>query len=98
MKRVPASSIKKFLSITLLTFLTLCLVSFGLPALLLILNVPSFEVGEGVLWLLRWQNTAEGSGITVNLLPLLVAAILIGLVSLGLRRGRSYPDSREDLP
>lgn len=81
MKRIE-SNLKTWLSLTVVTFLTLIAVFLGLPALFLILRLPSFEIGDGALWILRWQNDASGSGIRFNLVPLLIIAIVVG--SLGL--------------
>lgn len=51
--------------------------------LLLFLTVEallSFQIGNGVLWVLRWQNDAEGPGVNVNLAVVLVAALVAGVV------------------
>ncbi|WP_162423754.1 hypothetical protein [Myxacorys almedinensis] len=82
MKRQQRSQVKTFLGTSLLTFLTLVLIFFGLPALFLLFNVPSFKVGEGVLWVLSWQNTAESSAIRFNVVPLVGVALVSGLLSL----------------
>lgn len=76
------SNLKTWLSLSAATFLVLIAINLGLPALFLILRVPSFEVGSGALWILRWQNDVSGSGIQFNLVPLLVVAIVIGLLGL----------------
>ncbi|RAM47969.1 MAG: hypothetical protein C6Y22_30395 [Hapalosiphonaceae cyanobacterium JJU2] len=76
------SNLKTWLSLSATTFLVLITINLGLPALLLILHVPSFEVGDGALWILRWHHDASGSGIQFNLVPLLIVAIVVG--SLGL--------------
>lgn len=76
------SKLKTWLSLTVGTFLLLIAVFLGLPALFLILRVPSFEIGDGVLWILRWQNDANGSGIRFNLVPLLIIALVVGLLGL----------------
>ncbi|MEB3359610.1 MAG: hypothetical protein VKK04_22985 [Synechococcales bacterium] len=65
----------------MLTLLTLALVFAGLPALFLLLDVPSFAVGEDALWVLRWQNDAAGSSIEFNLWPLMAIALIIGLTT-----------------
>jgi hypothetical protein len=70
--------LKKFLSISILTFLVLVIVSTGLPAFLLVLNVPSFELGDGSFQILSWQNTEDSTAISFNLLPLFVVAVLVG--------------------
>ncbi|NJL83189.1 MAG: hypothetical protein HC890_09980 [Chloroflexaceae bacterium] len=74
--------ILKFLGITMLTFLLLILVFMGLPAILLLLQVPSFKLGEGIFWLARWQNETEGSSIKFNLVLLFLIAIVVGFFSL----------------
>ncbi len=61
-----------------LAFLTLVLIFLALPALFLLANIPSFEMGQGFYWILRWRNDSEGSGISFNLLPPLVIALGIG--------------------
>ncbi len=50
----------------------------GILALFLILRVSSLQIGNGTLWILRWQNDASGSGIRFNLVPLLMIAIIVG--------------------
>ncbi|MFQ4144889.1 hypothetical protein [Chlorogloeopsis sp. ULAP02] len=88
MKRIE-SNLKTWLILTVVTFLTLIAVFLGLPALLVILRVPSFEIGNSVLWILRWQNDASGSGIRFNLVALLVIAIIVGSLGLLVKsRGR----------
>lgn len=82
------SQLKTWLGITITTFLMLIIICTGIPAILIILRVPSFEIGEGVFWILRWQNNAAGSGISFNLLALLIIACLVGLLGLFLRRNR----------
>ncbi|WP_277128163.1 hypothetical protein [Chlorogloeopsis fritschii] len=84
MKRIE-SNLKTWLILTVVTFLTLIAVFLGLPALFLILRVPSFEIGDSALWVLRWQNNASGSGIRFNLVPLLIIAIIVGLLGLLLK-------------
>jgi hypothetical protein len=74
MKRFKPN-LKTWLSFTIVTFLTLMVVFLGLPALFLILRVPSFAIGDGSLWILRWQNDAGGFGIRFNLVPLLIIAV-----------------------
>ncbi|MFB2769992.1 hypothetical protein ACE1AT_12015 [Pelatocladus sp. BLCC-F211] len=88
MKRIE-SNLKTWLILTILTFLTLIAVFLGLPALFLILRIPSFEIGDRALWILRWQNDASGSGIRFNLVALLIIAIIVGSLGLLLKsRGR----------
>jgi hypothetical protein len=58
------------------------LINIGLPALLLLLRVPSFAIGSNSFWLLRRDNTDQGFGIQFNVLPLLAIAIIVGLVGL----------------
>lgn len=79
------SKFKAWLSLCSITFLTLILIFLGIPALLLIFGVPSFEIGEGAFWILRWQNNADGSGISFNLVALLIIAFFIGSISLVFR-------------
>ncbi|AFZ20328.1 hypothetical protein [Allocoleopsis franciscana] len=76
------SNLKTWLSLSAGTFLGLIAINLGLPALFLILRVPSFAVGNKDLWILRWKNDASGSGIEFNLVFLLMVAIVVGLVGL----------------
>jgi hypothetical protein len=80
--RAKASNLRTFLSLSGGTFLLLLLINLGLPALLLLLRVPSFAIGDGPFWLLRWENTAARSGIEFNLLLLFIIAIAVGLIGL----------------
>jgi hypothetical protein len=82
------TNLKIFLSLSLGAFLLLLLINIALPALLLLLQVPSFAIGNESFWLLRWNNTADGFGIQFNVLPLLVVAILVGLVGLLVKQRR----------
>ncbi|KYC43695.1 hypothetical protein WA1_00560 [Scytonema hofmannii PCC 7110] len=92
-------NLKTWLSLTVITFLILVVVFLGLPAPLLILRVPSFAIGGGWLWILRWQNDADGFGIRFNLVPLLITAIVVGTVGLlvKLRSDRLGQSSRNGL-
>lgn len=83
------SELKTFLSLSFLTFLTLILVFLGLPALFLLLQIPSFEISIATLWILRWQNNTEGSGIHFNLVALLMIAVIVGLIGLLIRFTKS---------
>ncbi len=82
MKEHRQSQAGRFLHISVLTFLTLILCFFGLPAILLLLQIPSFKLQWGLLELMRWQNNVEGSAIHFNLLPLLVIALGAGFLGL----------------
>ena len=79
------SSLKTWLRLSATTFLLLIAINFGLPALFLVLRVPSFAIGNDAFWILRWENTASGFGLKFNLLPLLAIAVVIGLVSLSIK-------------
>jgi hypothetical protein len=70
----------------------LVLVNLGLPALLLLLRVPSFTIGDENIWILRWQNETTGSEIQFNLLSWLVIAVGIGLIGLVIRVSRDRHD------
>lgn len=74
----------RFLQIFLATFVTLGLVAIALPALLLVFDIPSFQigVGDGPFSLLEWRNEADGTGIQFGLLPLALLALVVGLVGL----------------
>jgi hypothetical protein len=74
------SYLRAWLSLSVATFLVLVVIHVGLPALLLVLQVPSFEVGVGELWFINWKNDASGFGIEFNLVPLMIIAIIVGLV------------------
>ncbi|MBH8555118.1 hypothetical protein I8751_22760 [Nostocaceae cyanobacterium CENA357] len=88
--RNKTSNLKTWLSLSAITFLILIIIFLGLPALFLLLRVPSFAIGDGALWILRWKNEADGSGISFNLLPLLIIAIVVGLVGLIIRSQRDH--------
>lgn len=68
------------LKLGIVTFLGLLTIYLGLPALLLLLRVPSFVLGNESVWILRWQNDATRSGIEFNLLPLIIVAIAVGFI------------------
>jgi NhaP-type Na+/H+ and K+/H+ antiporter len=55
MKRVEPKLIA-WLRLSIATFLGLVAINLGLPALLLLLQIPSFVIGGDELWLLQWQN------------------------------------------
>ncbi|MFL9458248.1 hypothetical protein AB0758_45425 [Tolypothrix bouteillei VB521301_2] len=74
------SFLKNWLILSLGTFVVLLAIHIGLPALLLFLQVSSFELSIGGLWILNWKNDASSSGIRFNLVPLLAIAIIVGLV------------------
>lgn len=79
MKRVEPKLIA-WLRLSVVTFLGLVAINLGLPALLLLLQVPSFVIGGDRLWLLQWQNDETGSSIQFNLLSLCVIAIALSIV------------------
>ncbi|HEY9850996.1 MAG TPA: hypothetical protein V6D28_16125 [Leptolyngbyaceae cyanobacterium] len=81
-------NLKKWLSLSLATFLLLILINLGLPAIFLVLQVPSFSIGNETWWVLEWSNTASGSGIRFNLPFLLAIAVLIALLTLFLKSRR----------
>lgn len=85
-------SLKTWFILSGTTFLLLIMIHLGLPALLLLLRVPSFtlEAGE-LLWITQWENTADGSSIQFNLLALLLIAILVGLIGAWIQRSRPRP-------
>lgn len=82
------AKLKTFLSLSVSTFLVLLLLNLALPALLLLLQLPSFTIGSEPFWLLRWNNTADASGVQFNLLPLIAIALLVGLVGLFINQQR----------
>lgn len=82
------TKLKTFFSLSVSTFLLLLLVYLALPALFLLLRIPSFTIGSEPFWLLRWNNTTDGSGIQFNLLPLIAIALLVGLVGLFIKQQR----------
>ncbi|NEP18373.1 MAG: hypothetical protein F6J97_15955 [Leptolyngbya sp. SIO4C1] len=55
---------------------------FSLPAILLLLQVPSFSLGSGRYWITRWQNEPSGSGLELNLALLLIAIAIVATISL----------------
>jgi len=82
------ASLKTWLRITAVAFLLLVLIFLALPLPFMVLGVPSFAIGEKVLWLVRWQNEASGSGIEFNLVPLLIVAALVGVLGMLRQRRR----------
>ncbi|MUG91429.1 hypothetical protein F7734_02570 [Scytonema sp. UIC 10036] len=82
------SFLKNWLSLSVGTFLVLLAIHIGLPALFLFLQVSSFELSIGSLWILNWKNEASGSGIRFNLVPLLAIAIIVGLVGFLIKLSR----------
>jgi hypothetical protein len=78
--------LKSFLMLTLGAFLLLVLINAALPAIFLLFSVPSFEIGSAPFWLIRWSNTARGSGIQFNIWLWFLIAILIGLFGLLIKR------------
>ena len=84
-----------WLKITLATFLLLLTAILVLPPLLTILRVPSFTIGIGAIWLLRWQNQ-PGVRFAVSFHPftLLAIASAIGLVGVGIWANHQRRDRR----
>jgi membrane-bound metal-dependent hydrolase YbcI (DUF457 family) len=82
-------NLKSFLILSVSSFFIMVLIFSGLPAILLLLDLPSLTIGDNALWILRWKNDADGSGITFNLIPLLVTALLIGLFGFLIQRLRN---------
>ena len=74
-----SSKLRTWLGLSVATFLLLVLIHLALPAIFLILQVPSISLGRGG-WILRWQNEATGSGLQFNLLFLLAIAIVLSLI------------------
>ncbi|WP_414754317.1 hypothetical protein [Anabaena sp. CCY 9910] len=73
--------------ITLSTFLGLNALALLLLVLLSVLRVPSFNIGNEPLWLLRWQYEQSTSFVIVfNPWILLTIAAVIGFVGVYLRR------------
>lgn len=79
------SNLKKWLILSLSTFLLLILINLGLPAIFLLMKVPSFTIGNNSFWFMEWSNTASGTSIRFNLMFLLVIAIVIALLRLLLK-------------
>ncbi|PSR15957.1 hypothetical protein C8255_20410 [filamentous cyanobacterium CCP3] len=71
----------RFLKIFFLTLVTIFLLFTALPAVLQILNTPSFALGSEPFMWLSWRNEADGTGIRFNVLPLILLAFAIGLFS-----------------
>ena len=74
----------RFFKVFLTTLLLLMLVFVALPALLKLIDVNSFRLGDGVLLVLDWRNDSDGSRITFGVLPLVLLAIVVGLIDQGL--------------
>ncbi|WP_096624147.1 hypothetical protein [Calothrix sp. NIES-3974] len=58
----------------------LIIILIGLPAPLLILNVPSFSLGQEWYLILQWKNDVTGFGIEFKLLPIVILAIGFGFL------------------
>lgn len=74
------SRTKKFLGISLQIFVLLIVILIGLPAPLLILNVPSFSIGQEWYLILKWINDTTGFRVEFKLLPIIILAICFGLL------------------
>jgi hypothetical protein len=84
-----------WLKMTLATFLLLLATSLIMPPLLTILRVPSFTIGNGMVWLLRWQNEpGVRFAVSFNPFTLLAIASVIGLVGVGIWANRQRRDRR----
>lgn len=79
MKRVEPKLVA-WLRLSIVTFLGLVAINLGLPALLLLLQFPSFVIGGDELWFLQWQNDKTGSNLQFNLLPLCIIAIALSII------------------
>lgn len=74
------STFRKWLDLTVLVIGLLIFISFLLPVLFDILNVPSFIVGTDSLQLLNWENSAKGFGISFNPWLWIAIATVLSLV------------------
>jgi hypothetical protein len=72
-------NLKSSLILSAASFFILVFIFSGLPALLLLLNIPSLAIGDDRFWILRQKNEADSSGITFNPIPLFVAVLLVNL-------------------
>lgn len=72
-------NLKQWIGLSLAAFLLLIIINLALPALFLVLNVPSFSISFGAFWLLRWENTATGTSVQFDLTFLLAIAIVFAL-------------------
>jgi len=77
-----SSKLKTFLMLSISIFLFLLLIHLALPAVFLLLQIPSFAIGDSNAWILRWQNDATGFGIQFNLLFLAGMALVASLIVL----------------
>lgn len=75
------SFLVRWLRWSLATCLGFIAIYLCLPMIFLLLRLPSFAIGNGALWLLRWQNDGTGSSLQFNLVPLLILATLLGLTT-----------------
>ncbi|MGB3310046.1 MAG: hypothetical protein WBG32_24660 [Nodosilinea sp.] len=71
----------RFLKIFSLTLASIVLLFITLPAVLQILNAPSFALGSEPFMWLSWRNEANSARIRFNVLPLTLVAFAIGLFS-----------------
>ncbi|MDV2994577.1 MAG: hypothetical protein N4J56_004231 [Chroococcidiopsis sp. SAG 2025] len=75
------SAFRNWVDLTVLMLGLIIFVSFLLPVLFDILNVPSFLVGTDDLWLLNWENNAKGFAISFNLWLWIGIATILSLVA-----------------
>jgi hypothetical protein len=74
------STFQKWLDLTVLVLGLIVFVSFLLPILFDLLNVPSFMVGTDSLQFLNWENSAKGFGISFNPWLWIAIATVLSLV------------------
>ncbi|WOD37888.1 hypothetical protein [Nodosilinea sp. E11] len=70
----------RFLQVFLTTLLMLVLLFVALPALLTLMDVDSFRIGDGVLLVLDWRNHPNGNRIMFGVLPLGLGATVVALI------------------
>ncbi|MCU0542247.1 MAG: hypothetical protein MUE44_08640 [Oscillatoriaceae cyanobacterium Prado104] len=73
------------LRLSAIAFVVEIAIFLALPALFLAGRIPSFAIGKGSLWVLRWRNDTSGSGIEFNLAFLLAIAVVFGLIGLWIK-------------
>lgn len=80
-----STQLNVWVRLTLVTFVLLIVIHLALPALLLLLQIPSFFLGNETLWIVRWENTSSRTGIEFNMMALLAIALVVGGLGVLLR-------------
>jgi uncharacterized BrkB/YihY/UPF0761 family membrane protein len=87
---------RQWLQVTLLSLLVMISLILLLVFFLLVFRVPSFEIADSMIWLLRWQNPpGVPFSITWNMELLMIIAAVFGLAWVLLPTGQRWNGSRK---